>query len=444
MAVAATAVATAALPAAASFVDDDGRPAERALEWLADRGAIHGCDPPANRSSCPDRPLTRAEAAKILVTLADREGYLADIPADTRDRFTDDDTIWQGAAAGYIDRLAAAGVVHGCDPPHNRRFCPQDTLQRGQIVKMVVRLFDLEAPESYRAPWTDTAGQFFEEEARAAAFVGIVDTSAARFDGYRSVTRAEFARMVVAVFEPDLCSDDPFTAGRVERIHRAHPGIDFTAYAYDLRTGCAYAMNPGSRQQSASVFKVMVMAGTFLEAQRDRRPLTSGERALLRAMITVSADAPVRKLWRRFGGSPWFARQAENFGLRETTVVGDSHGIWGRTRTSAFDQAKLLRQVLLGDGGVVEARHRQEAYDLMTSVVPSQRWGVSARVPPGWVVALKNGFAGQITNSVGVVYDPSGEPAYVAAILTFGWPSWEEGVTAVEEIGGWISGSLAD
>lgn len=68
VAVGAMTVSTA-VPAAAEFVDDDGRPGERALEWLADRGVIHGCDPPDNRASCPDRELTRAEAAKILVLL---------------------------------------------------------------------------------------------------------------------------------------------------------------------------------------------------------------------------------------------------------------------------------------------------------------------------------------------------------------------------------------
>ncbi|HLU53290.1 MAG TPA: S-layer homology domain-containing protein, partial [Acidimicrobiia bacterium] len=149
--------ASSGLPAAAAgFTDDDGRPGERALEWLADRGVIHGCDPPENRSVCPDRALTRAEAAKILVGLAEYEGYLDEAPAVVG-RFEDVDSIWGGAAAYYIDRLAAAGVVHGCDPPHNRRFCPQDTLRRGHIVKMVVRLFDLEAPDSYTSPWTDTA-----------------------------------------------------------------------------------------------------------------------------------------------------------------------------------------------------------------------------------------------------------------------------------------------
>lgn len=436
--------ATFALPAGAEFVDDDGRPGERALEWLSNRGVIHGCNPPANSQSCPERQLSRVEAAKILVTLAQQEGFLAVSAPDVTDRFEDDDTIWQGRAAPYIDHLAAAGVVHGCDPPRNRRFCPRDPLQLGQVVKMVVRLFRLEAPDSYRSPWTDTAGQYFEEEARVAAFAGLVDSSSGVFAGHRTVTRAEFARLVVAVFEADLCSADPFTAGRVDRLQSTHPTIDFTAYVYDLRTGCAYAMNQRSRQQAASVFKVLVMGGTLLEAQRAGRSLSSREMALLRSMITESADSPVRELWRSFGGSPWFSRQGEIFELDETTVLGDRHGMWGRTRTSAYDQAQLLRQVLLGEGGVLEERYRKVAYDLMTSVVPSQRWGLSRGLPPGWTVALKNGFAGQITNSVGVAYDPSGEPAYVAAILTFGWPTWERGVAAVEEIGGWISDTLAD
>src|SRR5690606_1998546 len=55
------------LPAGATFIDDDGRPGEKALEWLAVRGVIDGCNPPHDDAACPARVLTRAEAAKILV-----------------------------------------------------------------------------------------------------------------------------------------------------------------------------------------------------------------------------------------------------------------------------------------------------------------------------------------------------------------------------------------
>src|SRR5680860_1765696 len=59
-----------------SFIDDDGIPAERALEWLADAGVLDGCDPPANRRICPDRILTRAEASKVLMLLGRHPGTL--------------------------------------------------------------------------------------------------------------------------------------------------------------------------------------------------------------------------------------------------------------------------------------------------------------------------------------------------------------------------------
>lgn len=439
-----TGMASPAAAASGRFDDDDGRPPERALEWLAERGVIDGCDPPLNDNSCSDRLVTRAEAAKILVRVGQAEGVLAaDRPGDV-DQFADDDATWNGAAEPFIDHLADLGVVHGCDPPDNRHFCPDDTLLRGQITKMVVRAFGLSAPEGYGSPWEDTAGQFFHEAARVAAHHGLYDASAGLFRGFTKVTRGEFARVVVRVFEPALCSEDPFTAGLVSELESQHEGVTLTAYAYDFDTGCAYALNPQLRAQTASVFKLTVMAGTLLEAQSGGRSLTSVEKSWLEAMITESANPPVRDLWRSFGGAPWFARQAEVFGLHETEVVGDYEPTWGRTRTSAYDQGDLLRQLLIGEGGLLTEPARETAFDLMTSVVPSQTWGATEGVPPAWMVAQKNGFAGQSTNSVGVVYDQDLEPVYVVVVLTHGWSAWPDGISAVERISGWVAGALAD
>ncbi|MGH8912220.1 MAG: serine hydrolase, partial [Acidimicrobiia bacterium] len=117
---------------------------------------------------------------------------------------------------------------------------------------------------------------------------------------------------------------------------------------------------------------------------------------------------------------------------------------WGRTRTSGLDQANLLRQVLLGEWGPLDSAGRDLALGLMTSVVPSQTWGVTAGVPAGRLVAQKNGFAAGTTNSVGVIHDAGGDPDYVVVVLTFGWPTWEVGVPVVEEIASWVAASLAD
>ena len=53
-----------------------------------------------------------------------------DLPATTTDFFTDDDTnIFEDS----INRLAAAGITTGCNPPDNDNYCPADLLTRGQI-----------------------------------------------------------------------------------------------------------------------------------------------------------------------------------------------------------------------------------------------------------------------------------------------------------------------
>lgn len=233
----------------------------------------------------------------------------------------------------------------------------------------------------------------------------------------------------------DHCRPQMFTAEVREALARDYPSQRVTAHVYDTRTGCSYSLNPENRQNPASVFKVMVMAGTLLEAQAAGRPVSDWEMAQMVPMITESTNTEVRNLWNHFGGSPWFQEQANTFGLSQTTVIGDAPGSsWGNTQTSARDQVNLLRQVLLGQFGPLEAEHRTVALELMTSVVPSQTWGVTAGVPSGWTVAQKNGFAGVTTNSVGWVDEPGPSQGYVVAILTRGWSSWEAGVGPVERI----------
>lgn len=433
-----------ALPADADFTDDNGRPGEQALEWLAERGVIDGCNPPDDDESCPNRVLSRAEAAKILVKLGRNQGRFGDRRPGTGDHFVDDDHTWGGAAEPLISHLADLGVVHGCNPPANTRFCPDEHLRRGQIVKMVVRAFGLEAPAEYRSPWTDTEGRFYDEAARVAAYRGLLDASAGILAGEEEITRDEFARLVVAVFAPGLCRDNPFPASRVAGIERDHPGILFTAHVIDLDSGCAYGFNSDHRQQTASVFKVMVMAGTLLEAQTAERQLSDWERSQLEEMIQQSVNEPVRNLWRSFGGSSWFRDQARLFAMEETRVQGEDGGVWGRTTTSAYDQVQLLRQVLLDARGPLEAAGRRTAFELMAGVVGSQTWGVTAGVPAAWTVAHKNGFAGLTANSVGVIYDPDMEPDYVLAVLSFGWSDWRSGVGPVEEIAAWAAESLVE
>jgi hypothetical protein len=443
-------VVVPAFPAGASprnpglFVDDDGHPQEQAFEYLAMTGVVKGCNPPRNDRICPHHPLTRAEMAKMIVLIGQQQGTIGPLPAGRADRFGDDDEVWNGSAEPLIDLIAAEGIVHGCNPPANDRFCPLDGLTRAQTAKLVVNGLELTAPPSYLSPWTDTAGTWYHEVARVAAYHGLFDSSAGVFAGQEAVRRSDLAEVLVRAVGEDRCREDPFTAARGAGLAADYPGKKFTAYVYDEVSGCAYWLNPDHRQETASVFKVMVMAGTLLEAQLAGRPPSGWEWSQLEPMITESANEPVRALWNHFGGYPWFTEQAAIFGLSATTVSGDQQEApWGRTLTSARDQADLLRQVLLGEWGPLEATGRSHAWELMTSVISSQRWGVTAGVPEGWVVAQKNGFAGDTTNSVGVVRGPGGEH-YVVVILTSGWPSWEQGVPAVERVSVWVASTFTE
>ena len=238
------------------------------------------------------------------------------------------------------------------------------------------------------------------------------------------------------------CPADPFTAERITLLVETYPSQEFTASVWDASTGCVFSLNPANRQRTASVFKVMVMAGALLEAQTDGRSLTEYERSLIEPMISVSANAPVRDLWRLYGGAPWYTEQRDNFGLVDTTAVGDSELGWGRTLTTASDQVDLLRQVLFRDFGVLYEASRVQAWAFMTDIAPDQSWGVGTDAPIGSLVAQKNGFAGSVANSVGGVVRADGS-GYALAILSSGWRTWPDGVEVVSMIAGWIHESLA-
>ena len=108
---------------------------------------------------------------------------------------------------------------------------------------------------------------------------------------------------IVAVDLDQVRCDNPFTSERLASLKRRYPNQSFTAYVYDTRSRCTFEMYPNARLRTASVFKVMVMAGTLLEAQEAGRPLTAWERSQLVPMITQSANEPVRALWRLRGFS---------------------------------------------------------------------------------------------------------------------------------------------
>ncbi len=111
------------------FWDDDDSVFKTAIETLASSGITNGCNPPANDRFCPDDYVTRGMMAAFLVRALD-------LPAAGHGGFVDDDgSVFEGA----IERLAAAGITEGCNPPSNTRFCPDDYVTRGMMAAFLVR-----------------------------------------------------------------------------------------------------------------------------------------------------------------------------------------------------------------------------------------------------------------------------------------------------------------
>jgi hypothetical protein len=116
------------------FVDDDDSEFEDEIEWLYAEGITMGCNPPTNDMFCPEDPLTRGMMAAFFVRALDL------VDDGGGDLFVDDDA---SVFEADIDKLAAAGITYGCNPPTNDRFCPDDFVTRGQVAAFFARALNL-------------------------------------------------------------------------------------------------------------------------------------------------------------------------------------------------------------------------------------------------------------------------------------------------------------
>jgi len=144
------------------FRDDEGNVHENDIDELGGLGITRGCNPPFNDEFCPGRYVTRGEMAALL----DRA---LGLPTTSKDFFADDDgTLFEA----NINRLAAAGITLGCNPPADDRFCPSDTVTRAQMAALLVRGFDLTAGAGSDR-FVDDDGSLFEEDIDRLATAGV-------------------------------------------------------------------------------------------------------------------------------------------------------------------------------------------------------------------------------------------------------------------------------
>ncbi|HEX7097979.1 MAG TPA: CHRD domain-containing protein [Acidimicrobiia bacterium] len=144
------------------FTDDDGSVHEADIEVIAAAGITRGCNPPANDQYCPTDVFTRGQAAAFF-------NRALNLRASSEDAFTDDDgTTFEGD----IDAIAAVGLTVGCNPPTNDNYCPEDSVTRAQWASFMVRALGLTEGGSDDA-FVDDENSVHEQDINRLAAAGI-------------------------------------------------------------------------------------------------------------------------------------------------------------------------------------------------------------------------------------------------------------------------------
>jgi hypothetical protein len=213
---------------------------------------------------------------------------------------------------------------------------------------------------------------------------------------------------------------------------------EFSVAVLDRTTGKRYSYRGKERYETASVVKVQVLVCLLLAAQDDDRELTSTELSLAKLMIRASDNDATTALFRRLGRAGAVSASNRRLGLTSTTV----NSAWGLTRTTVQDQVKLLSE-LVDPKGPLDSGSRKVAFNLMSTVLPDQDWGVSAAAADGERFTIKNGWLQRsteggrwIVNSVGRVTGGGGADRVDVslAVLSHGHRSREAGIAVVERV----------
>jgi len=166
-----------------TFFDDDTSVFEADIEWLFAEGLTFGCNPPKNDKFCVGNAVTRGQMAAFL----SRAFHL---PAAPSAGFTDTSgSIFKAD----IDRLAAAGITLGCGD--GTRFCPDKPVTREQMAAFLVRA--LGYTDRLANPFSDDDGSVFESDieklAAAGVTIGCNPPANTLFCPKQAVTRGQMA-----------------------------------------------------------------------------------------------------------------------------------------------------------------------------------------------------------------------------------------------------------
>lgn len=213
------------------------------------------------------------------------------------------------------------------------------------------------------------------------------------------VQREDDGAAVVSVEVPgldvpdlELFGADPLAGSSPQETLPEEIDVDATARwgvaVLEPATGLAAAWGDQEPFETASAVKVDVLGTLLLQAQGEDRSLTEGEKSLAEAMIVSSDNDATTVLLEQLGGLEEVSAFHRRAGVEGVEL--DPEGDWGLTRSTVQGRIAVLEAVL--EPALLSPARREYATELLTGVVPEQRFGVSVVADDPERAALKVGF----------------------------------------------------
>jgi hypothetical protein len=197
-------------------------------------------------------------------------------------------------------------------------------------------------------------------------------------------------------------------------IAAAAPGS--VAFAVVDSPGDARGYEQDLQFSSASVSKVLLLAGELRRLQRDGQSLDDGTRSTLDSMIRFSDNDAASSIYARVGDTGMLD-VAERAGMDAFEVTP---GYWGGAQVTAGDLARFFWD--LDDN--LPARWRGYGKHLLENVTSTQRWGIPEGANGAWRVYFKGGWrppateetSGPVTHQAALLVHRSGERIGLAVL----------------------------
>lgn len=258
-----------------------------------------------------------------------------------------------------------------------------------------------------------------------------------------SVTAPTSSSTSTTTTDPDEATG-LFTTSSISGYLDAHDS-DINAAVYDIDDGASSLYRPGALEYTASIVKVDILATLLQQAQKSGDGLSDEEQDLATTMIENSDDDAASDLWDDIGQQAGLAAYNSLIPLKSTVPGTDGH--WGGTTTTAADQVSLLRQIVQ-TSKILDPASQGYELGLMENIESDQAWGVTAGVPSGVTVALKNGWlpleddGDWQVNSIGWI-DGDGRD-YVIAVLSKDNSTEADGIDTIEGLSKLVWNSVSN